>query len=127
MIMVKWPPRGTTPRGPFDQRVRVFPAGESERAGTFTGSFDGLLRCYLLDGGRVVATVPIQFDDQGHPLDVVWTSTHLERFDKLLFVFEGRTFSHETGEVIVFPNQGVRLALRHLELRDKFGLDVLKR
>ncbi len=111
----------------FDQIVRVHPAGETEKAGSFSGSFDGLLRCYLIDEGRVVATIPIQFDDQGNALDVVWTPSHVERFNMLLFVYEGRVFENPVEETIVLPGQGCRLALHHMQLVDKFGLDVIKR
>ncbi len=113
--------------GSFDQIVRVNPARETEKAHSFTGSFDGLLRCYLVDEGRVVAITPIQFDDQGHAIDVVWTPSHVERFNMLLFVYEGRIFEQPVEETIVQPGQGCRLALYHMELVDKFGLDVIKR
>ncbi len=112
----------------FDQIVRVRPARESEKAtSVISGSFDGLCRCYLIDDGRVVALIPIQFDDQGHALDVVWTPSHVERFNMLLFVFEGRVFENPVEETIVLPGQGCRLALHHMQLVDKFGLDVIKR
>jgi hypothetical protein len=112
---------------PYTQRVRVHPAHEREHAAPLRGGFDGELRCYLRDGSRTVAVIPILIDDHGNPSDLVWTPSSVETFDRLLFVYEGRTFTARLLEPqIVRTGQAVRLALAHLELVDRFGVDLLK-
>jgi len=107
---------------PYTQRIRVSPAREAE----FLAAFGGEMRCHLRDGSRVVAVLPIRFDDQGNPSDIAWTPSHAERVDNLLFVYEGRPFMYRTGEIVCRAGQTLHLALHHLRLVDRFGNDRLK-
>ncbi len=111
------------------QRVRIQPASESERPHGFqppTKQDSAPIRCQLWDGDRLIGVVPVTLDDQGHASDVVYTPGELERIDRLAFVYGGRVFVYPTGAIWFSPAEPLHLALAHLKLIDKFGLNALK-
>lgn len=98
------------------------------------------MRCQIWDHRRLVAVVPVTFDEMGHPSDVHYTPTEVEKFTRIAFVYGGRTFAHPVSctksfhlpgekcgqEVIISPSKPLHLLLRQLRLMDKFGNAVLK-
>lgn len=114
---------------PTHQIVRVHPAIEREfsrRLGEAPPVTDsGPMRCQLWDGKRLITTIPIMFDDMGHPSDVVYHPQENEWISKLAFIWGGKVFVYP--ETIFIPKgESLHLALGHLRLMDRFGIDVLK-
>lgn len=134
------------PDKPKPQIARVIPATEGEKVGpkkyrpTRYEPSRTPVRCQIWDHRRLVGTVPITFDDMGHPTDVTFTPTSVEKVTRLAFVYGGNVFAypiscrkshHPDGEpcgeeVIISPGNPLHLALGHLKLRDKFGNVVLQ-
>ncbi len=121
-------------RGP-DQFVKVHRVIESERINGMAQHRvqpqavrveDAPVRCQLWDDRRLIATVPVTFDDMGHPSDIVFQPGEAERITRLAFIWSGRVFAYPLGEVFISPSEPLHLALGHLKLRDKFGNLVLQ-
>ena len=115
------------------QDVKVDPAIENDRAGKRPGQIahyelsKAPIRCQLWDGRELVDTVPVTFDDMGHPSDVVYSSGSIRQVTRIAFVYGGAVYAVPLEEpVIVRPGNPLHLALGHLELRDKLGNVVLK-
>lgn len=113
------------------QVVRVYPAVESER---IHGTAGKPLLCHVKgyydrDQGKpfTLATLPVSFDDQGHPSDVAWTPREAVWVTRLDFTFRGKAFFYPIGPMLLRRGQPLRLALWHLKLLDRFGLDLLGR
>lgn len=110
------------------QRVGVQPASESVRVPKKRAAKkdSGPVRCQLWDHRRLVKVLPITFDDQGHPSDLHFRPTSVEKVTRLAFVWGGRVFVYPLAEpVIVKPENPLHLALGHLKLLDRFGNTVL--
>lgn len=127
------------------QRVPILPAVESDKASRKTKKAKyepsgAPMRCQIWDHRRLVATVPVTFDEMGHPSDVVYTPGETEKFTRLAFIYGGSTYGypvscgkafHPPGEVcgkemVISPSKPLHLALGHLQLLNKFGQAALK-
>jgi hypothetical protein len=63
----------------------------------------------------------------GHPSDVVFNPTSVEKVTRISFVWGGRVFAYPLPEaVVISPGNPLHLALGHLKLMDKFGNTVLQ-
>ena len=114
---------------PTHQVVRVHPAIENEKARTAgrpTVSDSGPMRCQLWDGRRLVTTIPVMFDDMGHPSDVVFQPRRTERISRLAFIWGGKVFTYPLETQLIKKGESLHLALGHLKLLDRFGIDILK-
>lgn len=112
---------------PTHQYVKVHPAVEREQAYArrSTVSDSGPMRCQLWDGKRLIAVIPVTFDDMGHPSDVVFKSRRTERVTKLAFVWGGKVFTYPMEATLIKKGESLHLALGHLRLMDRFGTVVL--
>ena len=116
---------------PNHQRVPVIGATEGERATPKRHrprrrADTAPLRCQLWDGRNHIDTVPVVFDDMGHPSDVHYRPTSAIRVTKLAFVWNAKVFVFSLREPeIIKAGQIFHLALHHLKLLDKFGIDAL--
>lgn len=84
------------------------------------------MRCQLWDGRRLVTTIPVTFNDMGHPSDVVYQPRRTERVNRLAFIWGGKVFAYPMEPTLIKKGQSIHLALGHLRLMDRFGIDVLK-
>ena len=117
---------------PTHQIVRVEPVIETERVmgqkrlTRQTRPDKAPMRCQLWDHRRLVGVVPVTFDEFGHPTDVTFNPTHVEKVTRIAFIFGTKVYAHPLPEpVIIRPGNPLHLALAHLNLRDKFGKLVL--
>ncbi len=118
-------------KGP-NQIVKVQPVIESERVMGQKPQRPKMfaekapMRCQLWDYRRLVGVVPVTFDDFGHPTDVTFNPTHVEKVTRIAFIFGNRTYAHPLPEpVMISPGNPLHLALGGMNLRDKFGKLVL--
>lgn len=112
------------------QIARVNPATESIKVGPRRQSAirpdSAPVRCQIWDHRRLVKVLPVTFDDQGHPSDLHFRPTSVEKVTRLAFVWGGRVFAYPLPQpVIVKPENPLHLALGHLKLLDRFGNTVL--
>lgn len=115
---------------PPPQKARIAPATEADRAGPRSQPQvrpdSAPVRCQIWDQRRLVGTLPVTFDDMGHPSDVVFKPTSVERVTRLAFVWGGRVFAYPLPQpTIISPGNPLHLALGHLRLLDRFGNTVL--
>ena len=116
---------------PFNQRVKVGAANEFDRAHAM-GLGAPLMTCHVkgyYDSDQskpyTLTEVPVTFDDMGHPSDLVWKPTEAVVISRLDFVFKGKVFSYVPKPTLVPKGESLHLALHHMQLLDKFGLDAL--
>ena len=107
------------------------------------------IRCQIWDHRRLVGVVPVTLNDMGHPSDLVFTPKESEKVTRLAFVYGGKTYAtplDPTGKQIcaqpfhpglspeescgkearISPSKPLHLALGHLKLLSKFGMNALK-
>lgn len=113
------------------QIAKVNPAIESDRANQRRQPRlrrdAAPIRCQLWDHRRLVGAIPVTLNDMGHPTDVRFTPTSVERVTRISFVWGGRVFALPLPEtVIISPGKPLHLALGHLRLLDRFGKDALR-
>ena len=119
---------------PPSQIVKVLPAIEGEvargtpiRHPSKRSTSTAPIRCQLWDDNRFVNVIPVRLDDMGHPTDITYNPFHVERITKLAFIWGKRTFDYVLPQpVIIRPGNPLHLALGHMKLLSKFGLDALQ-
>lgn len=84
----------------------------------------GPVRVQFWLGKQFLFAYPIRIVD-GVADDIKFCAKKTFAFDKLVFVHGGKVFPHRTGYRNVLSGTEVFIALSHLQLRDKFGHNVL--
>lgn len=111
----------------LDQTVSVRPVKENERAivGAPKLKDSAPIRCQIYTAERLLGSIPITFDEMGHPNDIIFNIGSVERVRELAFVWGGQVFKTFI-DITIRPGTPLHLDIRHMKLLNKFGLEALK-
>jgi hypothetical protein len=85
----------------------------------------GPLRVQIWGPEGLIDVVPIRIIDEV-PDDLIYRAKTLIQVRSLAFVYGGKVYPHKLNPPVIVPKGStMHLALKHLQLKDKFGRNVL--